>query len=464
MSTPKEHRYGKILVVDDDEDILIAARLLLKQHVALVHTEKNPEIIPSRIKSEGYDVILLDMNFTKDTTTGKEGFIWLENIMQIDPTVVVILITAFGDVEMAVRAVKEGATDFILKPWQNEKLLATVNSALKLRETRAEVSALKERQQVLSDNIDQRFQNLIGVSQQMMKVFDTISKVAATDANVLVLGENGTGKELVSRAIHRQSERSGEVFITVDMGALSDTLFESELFGYKKGAFTDAKQDKPGRFEVADKGTLFLDEIGNLSLANQVKLLNVLERREVVRLGDTKSKSIDIRLICATNRNLQEMVAKGEFRQDLLYRINTVEINIPPLRERKDDIPLLVEHYLSKFAKKYGKPDIRLGGATMAKLMHYPWPGNIRELQHSLERAVILADSMILHPTDFFLVAPNHGGDDELMSMDSLNLDEVERKVIEKAMRKHGGNIKRAADDLGLTRTSLYRRLEKYGL
>lgn len=454
---------GRVLVVDDDEDILVAMRLLLKPHVELVHTEPDPENLLSRMREEEYDVIFLDMNFSKDSTTGREGFHWLDQALTQDPSAVVIMITAYGDVETAVRAVKEGAVDFVLKPWQNEKLLATVNAAMNLRASRSEVRQLRQRQRQLSHDIEQPFQDIIGTSESMARVFDIINKVAKTDANVLILGENGTGKELVARAIHRGSERNEEVFITVDMGAISENLFESEMFGHTKGAFTDAKSDRPGRFEIASKGTLFLDEIGNLNLAQQSKLLTVLENRKVTRVGSNTLRPVDIRLICATNQPLLEMVQRQEFRQDLIYRINTVEIHLPPLRERTEDIPLLVEHYLRHFAKKYNRESVVVGQAAMRKLERYTWPGNVRELKHALERAVIMSDSKVLQPSDFFFSVPEEASG-EALDVDTFNLEEVERSVILKAIRKHAGNISRAAEELGLTRTSLYRRIEKYGL
>ncbi len=453
---------GKILVVDDNEDLLLAARLFLKQHFPLVHTEGDPEKIPLLMKNENYDVILLDMNFTIDATSGTEGFMWLERILQLDPSAVVILITAYGDVEMAVRAVKAGATDFVLKPWQNEKLLATISSALNLRYSRLEVDRLRSRQQQLNSDIDQRYHDMIGVSPAMQQVYAIIEKVAATDANVLILGENGTGKELVARALHRQSPRAGEVFISVDLGAVAETLFESELFGHVKGAFTDAKADRAGRFELASGGTLFLDEIGNLSLAMQAKLLTALETHKVTRVGSNLSRDIDIRLICATNMPIYEMVARNEFRQDLLYRMNTVEIRLPALRERHDDVPLLTEHFLSTYSKKYKKPIAGISSAAMKKLQRYQWPGNIRELRHTVERAVILAEGGMLQPTDFLF--PETEPDSKGVVFENYNLEEVEKTVIRKALKKYEGNISHAAKELGLTRTSLYRRMEKYGL
>ncbi|NUM69415.1 MAG: sigma-54-dependent Fis family transcriptional regulator [Ignavibacteriaceae bacterium] len=455
-------KLGKILVIDDDEDVLVAARMFLKQHVALVHTEKNPQLILTLLKNESYDVILLDMNFTRDASGGAEGFHWLNQILTIDPSAVVVLITAFGDVEMAVNAIKQGAMDFVLKPWQNEKLLATLSAAMNLRQSRAEVDHLRSRQQVLSAELDQQFQDFVGACAAMQRVFSTIQKVAQTEANVLILGENGTGKELIARELHRQSKRKQEVFISVDMGALSETLFESELFGHMKGAFTDAKEERAGRFEAASGGTLFLDEIGNLSLPLQAKLLTVLQNRQIVRLGSNQPRPIDIRLICATNLPIHEMVTQKRFRQDLLYRINTVEIHVPPLRERTEDIPLLVEHFLKAYAKKYQKPLPRVNAATLKKLEKYHWPGNVRELQHALERAVIMGETQVLQPTDFLLVA-SESREDGLV-FDNYNLEEVEKAVIRKTISKHGGNISQAARELGLTRTSLYRRLEKYGL
>jgi len=453
---------GRILIVDDNEDLLTAARLFLKQHFALVHTEQDPARIPSLLQNENYDVILLDMNFTVDATSGVEGFMWLDKILQIDPSAVVILITAYGDVEMAVRAVKSGATDFVLKPWQNEKLLATLSSALNLRFSRLEVDKLRSRQKQLSDDMDQKYHDMIGISAPIQKVFATIDKVAATEADILILGENGTGKELVARALHRQSPRADEVFISVDMGAIAETLFESELFGHMKGAFTDARDNRPGRFELASGGTLFLDEIGNLSLAMQAKLLSVLETRKVTRLGSNAARDIDIRLICATNMPIYDMVARSEFRQDLLYRINTVEIQLPPLRERQEDIALLLDHFLRIFSKKYQKTITGVSSPALKKLERYHWPGNIRELIHAIERAVILAESQMLQPSDFLF--PETEKEVEGIVFNNYNLNEVEKTVIRKALKKHAGNVSHAAKELGLTRTSLYRRMEKYGL
>lgn len=454
------NKTGSILVVDDDSDVLHAAKLFLKQHVARVDTEKTPKSIPNLLRNNDYDVILLDMNFTRDVSSGEEGFYWLEKIQEIDPSPAVVFITAYGDVERAVQAVKKGATDFVLKPWQNEKLLATVSSAMHLARSRREVDALRNQQKLISADIDQHYQEIIGRSQAMMNVFETIEKVANTDANVLILGENGTGKELVARALHRRSGRSEKVFISVDMGAIPENLFESELFGHTKGAFTDARDARAGRFEVASGGTLFLDEIGNLPLQLQSKLLTILESRKVIRIGSNKPADIDIRLICASNTPIQEMVKENRFRQDLLYRINTIEIKLPSLWERKKDIPLLAEHFLYQYSKKYKKEIAKLSDGTFKKLQSYGWPGNVRELQHAVERAVIMTDHNVLQPEDFLLTALD--SDEEKMIFEDYNLEEVEKTVIRKALNKHEGNISKTAGELGLTRASLYRRMEKY--
>ncbi|MDQ3393429.1 MAG: sigma-54 dependent transcriptional regulator [Bacteroidota bacterium] len=454
---------GKILVVDDDEDILKTAKLFLKRQVERVDTEKNPESIPTILMNEQYDVILLDLNFTKDVSSGHEGFYWLDKILNIDPSAVVVLITAYGDVETAVRAIKEGAADFVVKPWNNEKFLATVLSAVRLRQTRVKVDTLRSQQKALSSDLDHKFQDIIGKSYPMLQIFDTIHKVAETDADVLITGENGTGKELVARAIHRQSKRKDEVFVSVDLGAISETLFESELFGHTKGSFTDAKEDRAGRFEIANCGTIFLDEIGNLSLPLQAKLLTVLQSRNVTRVGSNKSKAIDIRLICATNMPLHDMIKKNEFRQDLLYRINTIEIRLPALRERKEDIPLLAEHCLKLYTKKYNRDIKGIADDAMNKMMYYPWPGNVRELQHTMERTIIMCSKPMIQAEDIVLYEQNNE-QSESLNLGNYNLDEVEKIIIRKVMRRFNGNISLAAKELGLTRTSLYRRLEKYGL
>ncbi|GJM59646.1 sigma-54 dependent transcriptional regulator [Persicobacter diffluens] len=461
-----EKELGKILIIDDDEDVLFAAKMLLKKYAKEVIIEKNPKKIPFLLNHDTYDVIMLDMNFSRDTTSGKEGFYWLEHIMERDANAVVILITAFGDVEMAVQALKQGATDFVLKPWQNEKLLATLTSASKLRKSYEQVDTLRQTNRQLSADQQDNFGQMIGDSPSMRNVFAIIDKVATTDANVLILGENGTGKELVAREIHNRSMRKNNIFVNVDMGAITETLFESELFGHKKGAYTDAKEDRVGRFEMANKGSLFLDEIGNLSMPLQSKLLTALQRREITRIGTNKSIPVDIRLITATNMPLHEMVHQNTFRQDLLYRINTVEIHLPPLRERQEDIPTLARHFINNYCKKYQKPPISLDDSGLQRMKSYGWPGNIRELQHAIERAIIMCDGEKLSEKDFFFLQQTmHQVQNEpSQPANNFNLDEVEKNVIQKAIDKHNGNISQAAKELGLTRASLYRRLQKYGI
>ena len=453
---------GKILAVDDNTDVLFALKLLLKNHFELIHTEESPDTIPELLKKHDFDVILLDMNFTKDAISGKEGFYWLDKILGIDPNAVVIFITAYGDVENAVKAIKNGAVDFVHKPWQNEKLVATISSAIKLRQSQKEVYHLKEKEAGFKALLDQSFSDFIGNSAEMEKVFSTIKKVAATDASILILGENGTGKELVARALHKGSNRKDEAFVSVDLGSITETLFESELFGHVKGAFTDARNDRPGRFEMASGGTLFLDEIGNLSLHLQAKLLTVLERREVIRLGSNKIRPIDIRLICATNMPIMEMIEEEKYREDLLYRINTVEITVPPLRDRIEDIPVLADYFIGRYSKKYKKKVNKIAVSTMRKLEQYHWPGNVRELQHAIERAIILGDSDNLQPDDFQMSPAKTKS--EGLELESYNLEEVEKSIVMKVLKKNNGNISFTAKELGLTRTSLYRRMEKYGL
>lgn len=453
---------SKVLVVDDNEDILLAIKLLLKPFASVIITEKNPDKINSLLEGQSFDLIFLDMNYSKDTTSGLEGFYWLKEILKLDPKAVVILITAYGDIDTAVKAIKEGATDFVLKPWQNEKFIATYNSALKLRESRIELEKIKNRQSYINQTSGGGLSEIIGISEPMQKVFKTIQKVADTEANVLILGENGTGKELVARALHKHSKRADEIFISVDMGSLTQTLFESELFGYVKGAFTDAKEDRAGRFELANDGTIFLDEIGNLPLDMQAKLLTIIQNKEVVRVGSSKSIPINSRLVCATNIPIYDQVAANKFRQDLLYRINTVEIHLPPLRERKGDVPLLTEHFLSIYKKKYNKPELTIDESTQKYFENYEWPGNIRELQHAIERSVILCDSHLLKLTDISLLPVNSSLNED--SFSTLNLEEIEKQIIQKALLKFEGNVSRAAKELGLTRTSLYRRMEKHEL
>ncbi|NBC01522.1 MAG: response regulator [Bacteroidetes bacterium] len=465
-----EARTRRILIVDDKRDVLTALRLLLKSHVGEVHTARNPAVIPTLLEEHTYDMVLLDMNFTQDASSGREGFVWLSRILDIDPQAVVVMITAYGDVGKAVRAMKEGAADFIVKPWNDADLVASVQAAIKLRHSRAAADRAAARPQNGQQTRtplkpEAAFGDIIGESAAMQEVFTTIEKVAGTDANVLVLGENGTGKELVARAVHRRSRRADGPFVSADLGALSASLFESELFGYVKGAFTGADADRAGRFASANGGTLFLDEIGNIPMPLQAKLLTVLQRREVTRVGSVASTPIDIRLVCATNQPIYEMTQEKAFRQDLLYRINTVEIQLPPLRERGEDILLLARHFLREFSAKYQADTEGLSTAAQQKLKAYHWPGNVRELRHTVERAVIMSEVPVLQPDDFSFSAPMQApATDREMGLDTLNLDDIEQAAVRKALSKHGGNISRAADELGISRKALYRRIEKYGL
>lgn len=456
-------RPARILLVDDEADILLSLQLFLSQHFEKVDTLSNPTHVPRRLREKTYDLVILDMNFRRGETSGREGLEWLQKILNLHPQISVIMMTAYAEVNTAVEAVKLGAIDFVEKPWRNEKLLATVLSALQLQQSKQQISQLQDKQRTLNVHTNQQTDKMIGQSPQMQQVLRLIKKVAKTDANVLILGENGTGKELVARAIHRESNRADATFVKVDLGAIAESLFESELFGHKKGAFTDAREDRMGRFELASGGTLFLDEIGNLTLPLQAKLLSALQNRIITRLGSNQQIPIDIRLVCATNMPLHDMEAEKHFRQDLLYRINTVEINLPPLRQRPTDIPLLVQHFLEQYKKKYAKPKLSIGKPTIQQLQTYEWMGNIRELRHAVERAVILSDNEQLKVSDFILQSSgkqqNHP-----QELDTYNLESLERWAIQKAMTKHIGNISRAAEELGLTRATLYRRLEKYGL
>ena len=449
---------GKVLIVDDNEDVLFALNLLLQPHVEKVKVTTQPSRIEYFMQTFEPDVILLDMNFKRDAISGQEGFDCLAQILRIDEQAVVLFMTAYADTEKAVRAIKAGATDFISKPWEKEKLLATLSSALKLRESQREVKVLREQVESLGRGIDD-LPVMIGQSPAMLEVFDTIQRLSETDANILILGENGTGKDLVARSLRYYSPRSNRPFCTIDLGSIPENLFESELFGYEKGAFTDARQSKAGRMEVAAGGTLFLDEIGNLSLSMQSKLLTAIEKRQISRLGSTNILPIDVRLICATNADINQMVEKGSFRQDLLYRINTIEIHIPPLRERGDDVILLAEHFLHHYSHKYKKDVKTISREAKMKLLKYPWPGNVRELQHAIERAVILSVSTSLKPVDFILRRPS--SDKSSDNEEIFNLEELERDAIDRAMKRCSGNVSRAADLLGITRFALYRKLEK---
>ena len=449
---------GKILIVDDNEDVLLALNMLLESHVEKVKVTTQPSRIEHFMTTFEPDVILLDMNFRRDAISGQEGFDCLEQILKMDPEAVVLFMTAYADTEKAVRAIKAGATDFIPKPWKKEKLLATLFSAIKLRQSRQEVKQLQNMVEALSSQ-DKDVPVMIGKSKAMQEVFNTIRQLSETDANILILGENGTGKDLVARSLRYFSPRQQTTFVTIDLGSVPESLFESELFGYEKGAFTDARKSKAGRMEMASGGTLFLDEIGNLSLSMQSKLLTAIEKRKISRLGSTRSIPIDVRLICATNADIRQMVVDGSFRQDLLYRINTIEIHVPPLRERGEDILLLADYFLAKYAYKYKKTIQGLTHETKQKLMEYQWPGNVRELQHAIERAVILSKYVWLRPDDFMLTPQPE--DKKNLLNETLNLELLEKKAIERAMKRCKGNVSNAADLLGITRYALYRKLEK---
>ena len=448
---------GKILIVDDNEDVLFALNLLLEPYVEKVKVTTRPSRIEHFMKEFEPDVILLDMNFSRDAISGQEGFDCLEQILGIDPEAVVLFMTAYADTEKAVRAIKAGATDFIPKPWEKEKLLATLSSAIKLRQSRREVKQLQDRVEALSGQ-DKEMPLMIGQSKVMQEVFMTIRQLSDTDANILILGENGTGKDLVARSLRFFSPRQQGPFITIDLGSVPESLFESELFGYEKGAFTDARKAKAGRMEVASGGTLFLDEIGNLSMSMQSKLLTAIEKKRITRLGSTKNIPIDVRFVCATNADIRQMIEEGNFRQDLLYRINTVEIHIPPLRDRGEDVLLLADHFLKKYAHKYKKEIQGLTREAKQKLMKYNWPGNVRELQHAIERAVILTKHLWLKPEDFMLTTPIEKKSplDEI-----LNLEELELRAIKRALKQCAGNVSSAAELLGITRYALYRKMEK---
>lgn len=453
-------KHGKILIIDDNEDVLFALNLLLEPYVEQIRVTTQPERIVPFMETFQPDILLLDMNFRRDAISGQEGFFWLEKIKKADPDAVVLFITAYADTEKAVQAIKAGATDFIPKPWEKEKLLATLSAALELRQSRAEVRSLKRQVVALDHSQDSSFE-ILGESDAMQQLFATIGKLRDTDANILILGENGTGKDLVARALYHHSPRSQQVFAAIDLGSIPEQLFESELFGYEKGAFTDARRDKPGRMEAAHGGTLFLDEIGNLSLPMQAKLLTAIEKKMIVRLGATRPTPIDVRLISATNLDIHAMTEEGRFRQDLLYRINTIELHIPPLRERGGDIHLLGTHFLARYAHKYKKELRGLTKEARMKLQNYAWPGNVRELQHAVERAVILSNGPSLTPDDFML---RPATERKKAETEELNLNLLEKKAIEQALRRAEGNITRAAELLGITRYALYRKLDKLNL
>jgi DNA-binding NtrC family response regulator len=452
---------GRIAIIDDDIGVLKTAHMALKRHFKEVITLYQPDDILSHLENGGIDVVVLDMNFSPGATSGKEGLEWLKKIREKDPSVYVVMNTAYGEISLAVQAMKLGAIDFLVKPWTNEKLLATVKNSLDLKRSREKVARLQQEKKILHGDLEKGYEEFIARSRAMKPVLKHIEKVAPTDAIVLILGENGTGKELVAREIHRKSGRGQEPFIKVDLGAVPETLFESELFGHERGAFTDARESRPGRFELARRGTLFLDEIGNLDVAMQAKLLSVLQNKEITRVGGGSSIPIDVRIVCATNRSLYQMVEDGTFRQDLLYRINTVEITLPPLRERREDIPLLAYHYLKIFRRKYDKSHLQIGEEALDALTAYNWPGNIRELRHSVERAVIMGESELLVLEDFNLgKQPGKGSE----AVTTGKIDEIEESAIRRALGKGHRSMDQVANEVGLSRSTLYRKMKKYGL
>jgi len=452
---------GTILIVDDNEDLLIALKIFLSRHFEQIDTLRNPNLLPSTLDKNRYDIILLDMNFQAGVATGNEGIFWLNKIHEKDRDASVVFITAFGDVELAVKSMKEGAVDFIMKSWDEQKILSTVLKAFELRKSKLEVSLLKKKQAHLSMELEKDFAICYCQSAAMKELDDLVKKIAVTDASVLILGENGTGKEVIAREIHRLSNRNHEIFVKVDLGALPETLFESELFGHQKGAFTDAKQDRDGRFVIASGGTLFLDEIGNLPVALQSKLLSTLQNREVYPVGSSIPKPSDVRIISATNMPIQEMIQQNRFREDLYYRINAIQIEIPPLRNRKEDIPLLSQFFLRKYSIQYQKPGLKLNDKARDNLKNHDWPGNIRELEHAIEKAVILSDGKVLSTANLFHKTPAARN---TSSSTSLNLEENEKLFIEKALREEVGNISAAAKKLGINRSTLYLKMKKYGI
>jgi DNA-binding NtrC family response regulator len=452
---------GKLLIVDDHKQVLKALIQLLDPEFDNITGISNPNLIISYLNKENFDVILLDMNFSAGVNSGNEGIYWLNRILKSDPEAAVIMITAYSDVNLAVRAIKEGAADFVIKPWDNNKLIATMHAAFKLRQSKVENKKLRDRQRQINKGIIKKEGPLIGKSQAMEKVLKILNKVARTDANVLVLGENGTGKELIVKEIHNNSGRADEVFIGIDAGSITESLFESEMFGHLKGAFTDAREEKTGWFETASGGTLFLDEIGNLSLTMQSKLLAAIQNRVIYKVGSKTPISFDIRLVCATNKNLEEMVAKNLFREDLYYRINTIVIEIPPLRERGEDIVLLAEHFLKEYANKYGKFHLKFSSKTLDRFMKHNWPGNVRELRHTIEKAVILCDSDILMPEDFII---SHSTQQQSLRQKPPTFAEIEKQALQIALNNNNGSVLKASQELEIARQTMYNKMQKYNL
>src|SRR5450759_3032345 len=451
---------GSLLIVDENKSILKSLELIMKNEFEKVITLTDPNRISAALNGNDIGLVLMDMNFKPGIHNGNEGLFWMREIFKYDTDISLVIVTASGDIDLAVKAIKEGAVDFILKPWDNSKLLATVNAAWQLRISRLEASILKKDNQLLKKEINREGEKIVlGASPTMINVMNIVKKVAGTDANVLITGENGTGKELVAREIHKLSKRSGELMVSVDMGSITETLFESELFGHVKGAFTDARDDRKGKFEVAQNGTLFLDEIGNLSLTSQAKLLSVLQNRYIVRVGSNKQIPINIRLVCATNCDLVQMVSEGRFREDLLYRINTIMIEVPPLRDRVDDIPILANYFLRVNCERYDKAGLKISTHALEKLANHNWPGNVRELQHSIEKAVIMCDSPVLKPADFVF----NSSMKPIISTE-VTLEEMEKKLIYDSMKRYSNNISVVSEKLGITRQTLYNKMKKYEL
>ena len=452
-------KQGKLLIVDDKKNILQALTMFLQFEFEKVQTISNPNLLSAELELYNYDVVLLDMNFKAGQSTGNEGLYWLREIKKRFPETEVVMFTAFGDIALAVNALKEGAADFVLKPWENEKLIATLKAAYRLRKSNREITELKGKEQSMKQELNRGEQLIIGKSAAMQQVMKLVQKIAATDANVLITGENGTGKGVIAKEIHRLSLRKNELFVLADLASLAETLFESELFGHKKGSYTGAVEDRIGKFVLANKGTLFLDEIGNIPLNLQAKLLTVLQSRCVTPVGSDKEVQTDIRLVSATNKNIHQMVSEGQFRQDLLYRLNTIEIYLPPLRERSEDIEDLAGYYVGVYGRKYGKPQMKFTNAAISKLQGLPWPGNIRELQHAIEKAVILTDSSELRPIDFM-----GGFEMEQIGNQPETLEDMEKQMIASAMKRHAGNLTIVASKLGISRPTLYSKIERYGI
>ncbi len=452
---------GKVLIVDDNQSVLESLKLFLKYKFTEVETISNPNLISSKLSQKEFDIVLLDMNFSAGINTGNEGLYWLNEITKISPETIIILITAYGDSELAVKAIKAGAYDFLEKPWNNQKLLATMQAAYEMRKTKLKIKNLEHKQQALKQNTKQEFEFITGNSVSMNKVLNTVDKVAKTDANVIILGENGTGKELIAKRIHQLSNRKNEYFMNVDMASLSESLFESELFGHVKGAFTDAKEDRIGKFEAANGGTLFLDEIGNLSFTMQAKLLTALQNRQISKVGSNKIIPLDIRLITATNKNIDQLISDNLFREDLLYRINTVQVTIPPLIERKDDILILVNHFLDIYSKHYNKQGLKINNNATEKILEYSWPGNIRELKHTIEKAVILSNEMTLSSEDFFFEKASSNSND---FDHAISLEDGEKIIIKNALQRNNWNISETAKELKVGRQTLYRKIERYDI